>query len=69
LYSFFIVFPQAVRSGASIGVHAQFFQLLSASRRVRSPLLGREGLVRGEKAVEGSKYYRSSWIPAPLRTA
>jgi hypothetical protein len=25
--------------------------------------------VSGEKAVEGSKYYGSSWIPAPLRTA
>ena len=69
LYSLSIVFTEALRSGASIEVHAHFFQLISASRRVRFPLLGREGRGWSKKAVRGLKNSASSWITAPLRTA
>ena len=55
LYSLSIAYPQAVQSGAGIETHVQDFQLVPGGRRVRFPLLRREGRKGGDRAVRGWK--------------
>jgi hypothetical protein len=55
LYSHRIVYPQAVQSGAGIETYVQYFQLVPVWRRVRFPLLRREGREGGNRAVRGWK--------------
>jgi hypothetical protein len=54
-HSLFIAFPQAVQSGAGIETYVQYFQLVPVWRRVRFPLLRREGREGGNRAVRGWK--------------
>ena len=54
-HSLFIAFHQAVQSGTGIETHVQYFQLVPGWRRVRFPLLRREGRKGGNRAVRGWK--------------